>query len=157
LSGAVEQAMTWAWGRVFVFADPPGTTYPASACHHWLSIHRAAHTCTQAFLAESNADNVQARVAMGLFGLLLAVGLFAWTRRRRGPLPTTAPIALLSGLVAFGVAGLGLVALGIDRLQVADGHGAGQWFSAAAVALPVAVAYAVAFVRHARRSGLPSW
>ena len=54
LSGLVAaRVMTWVWGTAFVFAGPPGTTFPVSACAYLLSIHPAAGSCSQAYLDEN--------------------------------------------------------------------------------------------------------
>ena len=47
----------------------------------------------------------------------------------------------------FGIAGLWLAGLGIDALIVSSGHGAGQWLSAAPVALAAGLVFGLRLVR----------
>jgi hypothetical protein len=51
----------------------------------------------------------------------------------------------------FGLSGLWLLGLGVDAVVSASGHGAGQWLSAAPVALVVGGAFAVRLLRDLRR------
>ena len=153
LSGLVARAMTGVWGRTFMFADPAGTTYPAAACRYWLSIHPSAGSCTNAYLAESQADGLLARYAAGVFGLVL-LGVVVVSRRRRS-LPIFGRPPLLSsftGAIVFLAAALGLLGLGVDAIRTSDSHGAGQWLSGAIIAMPLALAYGCTFLRTARRS-----
>lgn len=153
LSGLVARAMTGLWGRTFMFANPPGTTYPAAACRYWQSIHPSAGSCTNAYLAESQADGLLARYAAGVLGLVL-LGAVVVIRRRRG-LPIFGHLPLLTsftGSITFLAAALGLLGLGIDSIRTTDSHGAGQWLSGAVIALPLAIVYGFSFLRSARRS-----
>ncbi len=151
-SGLAARVMTAVGGRTFMFAGPPGTIYPAADCRHWLALHPAAGSCTAAYLAESQSDDLLARYAVGILGvaLLLAVVLLS---RHRPPLVTgQAILASFTGALAFALAGLGLLALGVDAIRTSDSHGAGQWLSGAVIALPLACVYGYAFLRAARRS-----
>lgn len=155
VSGVVARLMAIVWGDRFVFADPPGTQYSASDCRYWLSIHPAAGTCTKAYLAEASADAVLARFVVGAVGVLI-LGVAVAIRSRSGRPVVAAPPTLTSaiGAAVFAVACLGLIALALESVRRADGNGAGQWLSGAAIALPCAVGYGVAFVRSGRRMGL---
>jgi hypothetical protein len=136
-----------------MFADPPGTTYPASACRSWLAIHPSAGSCTTAYLAESQADDLLARYAAGVLGLVL-FAVVVIIRRRRG-LPIFGRLPLLSsftGFIVFLAATVGLLGLGVDSIRAGDSHGAGRWLSGAVIALPLALVYALTFLRSARRS-----
>ncbi len=153
LSGVVARAMTALWGRTFMFADPAGTTYPVSDCRSWLSLHPSAGSCTNAYLAESQADGLLARYAAGILGLVL-LGVVVLIRRRRGA-PVFGRLPLLSsftGTILFLAAALGLVGLGVDSIRTSDGHGAGQWLSGAVIALPLAVVFGFIFLFSERRS-----
>jgi hypothetical protein len=155
LSGVIARIMTALWGRTFMFADPPGTTYPAAACRSWLSLHPSAASCTNAYLAEAQADGLLARYAAGVLGLVL-LGVVVIIRRRRG-LPIFGRLTLLSSFTATVVflgAALGLLGLGVDSIRTSGSHGAGQWLSGAVIALPLAVAYSFTFLRSARRSSV---
>jgi hypothetical protein len=152
ISGLLARAMTSLWGLRFMFADPPGTTYPASACRYWMSLHPRAATCTSAYLAESLADGLDARYAAGLLGLLVFAVIAV--RRRRRQVPLISPLSPSTALVAVAVscaATVALAALATDAIRVAHGNGAGQWLSAAIVALLVAFSYGLAYLRSTRR------
>jgi hypothetical protein len=149
-SGLVARLMVAVWSPTTVFADASGTRYGAGECHNWLSIHPHAPTCTAAYIAESMADGLQLRYAAGVLGLALALALLLWRRWRpvRPVMPAVVPA--FAALVAFGLVGIGLLALGLDQVRIADGHGSGQWLSAAVVALPIAGYYLWRFVSRLR-------
>jgi hypothetical protein len=151
ISGLVARAMTSLWGLRFMFADPPGTTYPASSCRYWMSLHPRAATCTSAYLSESLTDGLNARYAAGLLGLVVLAVIAVRRRLRRAPLislpmPSTALIAV----AVFCAAAVALAALAADAIRVSHGNGAGQWLSAAVVAVLVAVSYGLAYLRSIR-------
>jgi hypothetical protein len=152
ISGLLARAMTALWGLRFMFADPPGTTYSASSCSHWMSLHPHAATCTSAYLAESLSDGLDARYAAGMLGLAVLAVLAVRRWRRQMPLISLpSPItALIAGGVFF-AATVALSALATDAIRVAHGNGAGQWLSAAIVALLAAVSYAIAYLRSIHR------
>jgi lysylphosphatidylglycerol synthetase-like protein (DUF2156 family) len=152
ISGLLARAMTALWGLRFMFADPPGTTYPAASCSHWMSLHPRAATCTSAYLAESLSDGLDARYAAGLLGIavLAVLAIRRWRRQMSLislPSPTTALVA--AGL--FCAATVALAALATDAIRVAHGNGTGQWLSAAIVTLLVAVSYGLAYLRSIHR------
>jgi hypothetical protein len=152
ISGLLARVMTSLWGLRFMFADPPGTTYPASSCSYWMSLHPRAATCTSAYLAESLADGLNARYAAGVLGLVVLAVLVVRRRRRQLPLislPSPAT-ALIAGGV-FCAATVALAAVAADAIRVAHGNGAGQWLSAAIVALLVAVSYGFAYLHSLHR------
>jgi hypothetical protein len=152
ISGLVARAMTSLWGLRFMFANPPGTTYPASACRYWMSLHPSAASCTSAYLAESFADGLQARYAAGLLGLVVLGVLAARRRLRRAPLISPpSPNASLIAVAVFCAAAIALAALGADAIRVSHGNGAGQWLSAAFVALLVSVSYGLAYLQSVHR------
>ncbi len=152
ISGLVARAMTALWGLRFMFADPPGTTYSASSCHYWMSIHPRAATCTSAYLAESMADGLQARYAAGLLGLLVLGAIVVRRRLRQAPLVNVpAPSTALTAVAIFFAAAVALAALATDAARVSHGNGAGQWLSAAVVALVAALSYAFIYLRTTHR------
>lgn len=153
LSGLVARVMIAGWGRVYVFADAPGTGYSPAACQHWMSLHPQAATCAQAYLLESVSDGLFIRYAAGVAGLLLAAVLVvAWRRRSSWVAAPSALVSFATALVFLGT-GFALVAAGADQARVAADHGAGQWISAAIIAVPVGLAYLWRFVRLARHDG----
>ena len=150
VSGLVARLMTAIWGARFMFADAPGTTYPAADCRYWMSIHPRAGSCTKAYLAEAMADGLLARYVVGAFGVLALCALAA-VRRRRG-LAMVPPLGAMPALVASiacAVATVGLVALAVEAMRVADGNGAGRWLSGAVVAAAAGAFFAVLYLRSA--------
>ncbi len=78
----------------------------------------------------------------------LALGLLVIARRRLRlwkPLPVTVVDTVATTL--FAAAGLWLTGLGIDALIVSSGHGAGQWLSAAPVALTGGLVFGLRLVK----------
>jgi hypothetical protein len=156
VSGLVAIAMIAVAGKTFVFGDAPGTTYSAADCQHWLSVQPQAPDCAQAALAESVADGLLQRLALGALGLLIFAALWA-ARRRLGTTmwqSLTSPFAALVGAGTFGGAAAFLVGAAIDtvRLHSGDGagHGAGQWLSGGIVAVVVAAFFGVILLRRIR-------
>jgi hypothetical protein len=152
ISGLLARVMTSLWGLRFMFADPPGATYPASSCSHWMSLHPHAATCTSAYLAESFSDGLGARYAAGLLGVavLAVLAVHRW-RRQMSLVGMPSPVAALVAGGVFCTAAVALTALTADAIRVAHGNGAGQWLSAAIVALLAALTYGFAYLRSARR------
>ena len=149
LSGAVAAAMIGLAGSSFVFADAPGRTYAAAACHHWLSLHPSAHTCAQAALAENVSDGLMQRFAAGLVGIVVLAAL-AWRLKRHGRSARqllSTPLVAIVGATGFGAAGVVLLGFGFDAIQARSGNGAGQWLSAGGVSLIVAALFAVTALR----------
>jgi hypothetical protein len=144
--------MTSLCGLRFMFADPPGTTYPASSCRYWMSLHPRAATCTSAYLAESLADGLNARYAAGVLGLVVLAAIAVRRQLRRAPLisPPTPSTALIA-VAIFGAAAVAFAALAADAIRVSHGNGAGKWLSAAFVALLVCVGYGLAYLRSIHR------
>jgi hypothetical protein len=152
VSGLLARAMTSLWGLRFMFADPPGTIYPASSCSYWMSLHPHAATCTSAYLAESFTDGLNARYTAGLLGLAVLAVIAVRRRRRQMPLISLpSPVIAIVAVGVFCAATVALAALAADAIRVAHGNGAGQWLSAAIVALFVAVSYALAYLRSIHR------
>ena len=141
-SGFVAWGMDAALGHAFVAGDPPGVTYTADRCADLLEYAPGASTCEQAAAEHHAGEVVQYRVAT------LALALIAWlayvVMRRSGRLGDGSPAAFepLVGATAFGVAGGGLLALSVNAFILGTDAGAGQYVSAAVVALPLAAVYA---------------
>lgn len=151
LSGLIARLMAAAWGSRFVFADAPGTTYSASDCRYWMSIHPHAATCSAAYLDEATADGLLARYAAGILGVVVLAVVVAYRKRHKLSRPPIAGSALsLATASAFGVAAVGLLALTFEAVRKGSGNGAGQWISAEVVALPTALVFLVLFIRKAR-------
>lgn len=159
ISGLVEIAMTAIWGKVWVFADPPGTHYQAASCRYWESLHPHAVGCAQVYVAEAMSDGLLYRFVAGTVGLVVLAVLVVMGRRSgrriRGVLAT--PVTVVLGGVASSAAAAVFLAVGADRLTTGSGHGAGQWLSAVVVSVPIAAAFGWAALRRIRRVGLPVW
>jgi MYXO-CTERM domain-containing protein len=147
VSGAIDRVLLAAFGSKFVFGDPPGTAYPASACQHWMSLHPHAASCTQAHLAEAVADVLPPYFATGVLGLLVLGGFVWWSRRRSRPIVGVPVFTATVGAAVFGTAGALLMGYGLDRAVVYGSHGPGQWISAGGVALLVCLSSLVALLR----------
>jgi hypothetical protein len=147
LSGAVDRVLTSAFGAQFVFGDPPGTSYSASACQHWMSLHPQAANCAQAYLAEARDDGLFQRFVVGVLGLAILVALFWWSRVRARTLELPSLVVSAVSAGAFGTAGVVLTAFGVDRAMTAGAHGPGDYLGSGAVCL---AATAVALVALAR-------
>jgi hypothetical protein len=146
VSTLVCRVMVSAWGSAFVFADPPGTRYPAGACARWLSIHAGALTCTQAALAEKTADGLFQGYAVGVLGIAILTSYAWWSRRRSGRQPV-APLTWTVAAVGAGTAGVILTGFGVDRAAVFGAQGPGQWLASGAVCLAFGVGAAAMAVR----------
>lgn len=155
LSGAIDRVLSSAFGTQFVFGDPPGTTYAATDCRHWMSLHPQATSCAQAYLAEARDDGLAQRFIVGVVGVLILVALLWWSRVRKQPLQV--PVAFISAVAAavFGTAGVILTGYGVNRAVNFGSHGPGDFLSAGGVsALFAAVALGV-FAR-SWKGGTPS-
>ena len=132
-SGVLSMGLRSAFGSRFVAGDPVGVTYTAVRCADYREYHPEAATCAGAASAH-HADEVEMyRVLAGILGV---IGLGVWRWKLRGG-SDHLPIELgpTVATVAFGLAGAGLLAQGLSMLAEGTQHGAGQWLSAAIVAL----------------------
>lgn len=132
--------------------QPPAAEMTRANCSRWLSIYPHAASCATAASADWAAEAVAPRIALGVLGLL-AIGAVLLARRRRPQLRR----ALLPPLVvdtiatlAFAASGVWLAGKGIDAVAMAAGHGAGQWLSAAPVALAGATWFGLRLVKDLR-------
>jgi hypothetical protein len=147
VSGLLDRLLVSAFGSQFVFGDPPGTTYAASDCKYWLSIHPHAGSCTKAYLAEAVADGVSQRLVIGLVGIVVMGALFWWSGRRGRPVGRASTMTTTVMAAVFGTAGVLLIGYGVDRAAVFGAYGPGQFVSDGAVSLFVAVLALIALVR----------
>ena len=147
LSGVVAAGAGAAFGEAFVAGDPPSVHYSTTACADFLEYAPRAATCEQAATQHHFTEVVWYRIIVGVFGGI-AVAAYLFVRRRRPSLLRAdllpAAFAETVAAVAFGLAGVGLVAYGVD--QVALGyHGAGFFLSGGVIATAAACAAAVRF------------
>jgi hypothetical protein len=119
-------------------------------CGRWMRLYPHARTCAQAALDDKTADTVGYRIVLGVLGLLgLAIFVVArryWPRARRWPtLPAVVVDSVACTLFAF--SGAWLAGMGADAIVVGGGTGAGQWLSAAPIALGAAMYFGLRLVR----------
>lgn len=152
LSGLVAAVLGAIGGSRFL-ADHPGRLLTASDCARWLAADPRALSCHQAAVADWAAETVYYRLAAGLLGAV-ALALFVVARRRLGRLGhwTVLPAAVVDTIAVtlFGAAGAYALAMGVDAVVVSSGHGAGQWLSAAPVALAAAAFFGARLLRDLR-------
>ena len=146
VSGLIAAAMRLAGAsNQFVAGGQSTANLSRSDCARWLGADPRAQSCAQAALNDWAWETVAYRIAFGVLGLV-AFGLFMILRRRwshaRGWAPLPATVVDTIGATVFGLGALWLVGLGIDSLVVNSGRGAGQWLSAAPVALAAGLVFA---------------
>lgn len=157
-SGAVAAGMGALWGKAFVSGDASGVTYTAARCADLREYAPSASSCQAAAVQHHYGEIVDYRLAAGVLGLLALGGLIGVdrlaARRRRahgadGPTLRFIPAAFTPtvGAALFGAAGALLGADGLALLAQGRGHGAGAQLSAAIVAAPLALVFAVRLVR----------
>jgi hypothetical protein len=136
-SAFVLALVAQAVGRNSTFANPIGMHAAPGACAYWMQLHPLAANCADALTAETAADAIVQRAMAGILGLLVLVAVLivrrwkpAWSRSiiPRGTTPALA-------LVGFLPAALALFGVGVDRVAVSQGRGAGMWFADGAVAV----------------------
>jgi hypothetical protein len=163
-SGLVAWAMGAAFGTAFVAGDAPGVTYTPDRCADLSEYAPGARTCEAAAASHHFDETVTYRVAVGVAGLA-GLGAYAASRRslrrrhrarrngkdmatsgrRRSALPEGFEATV--GTVAFGLVGLGLVALAASLVALGPHAGAGAPLSAGLVALAVAVPFGISLWR----------
>jgi hypothetical protein len=156
ISGLIALAMRLAGvSNQFVAGRRSTANLSPTDCARWLTGAPHAHSCAQAALDDWAWETVGYRIAFGVLGLL-ALGLFVVARRRlslgRGWTSLPATVVDTIATTLFGISGVWLAGLGIDALIVSSGHGAGQWLSAA----PVALAAGLGFGRRLLRDISPA-
>jgi len=141
VSGLVAGLFWAVGGTSAVVAVAPGQQLSAADCARWLAQDPSAAGCQGAALADWAWETVVYRVALGLLGCVGLAGYLLLRRRgdssgRWSALPR--PITTTIAVTAFTGAGLWATGMGVDAVRVSAGHGIGQWFSAAIVALAAA-------------------
>lgn len=153
VSGLVAELVRLLAGAQVLVAPRPGTALAAVDCARWLAADPSAHTCRDAAVADWVDEVVGYRIAIGVLGLV-AVGAFAWLRRRSRDSSrwTTLPptVGNTFAVTGFAVAGVWTLGMGIDLIVVDSGNGSGQWLSAAPVALTAAAVFGCRLVRNLR-------
>ena len=152
-SGLIALVIRLVAGSRVLVDVAPGQSLSASDCSRWLTADSHAASCRDAAVADWVNEIVGYRIVVGLLGaVVLAIFLVVrkrWTRRQRW---ATLPPAVSDtiAMTLFGAAGVWTLAMGIDAIVNAAGHGSGQWLSAAPVALGAAGVFGVRLIRDVR-------
>jgi hypothetical protein len=150
-SGLVAWAMDAAFGDAFVAGDAPGVTYTTDRCAELLEYAPGAGTCEQAAATHHAGEVVEYRVATLALALAAWLAYLAIGKGRGGSAPPAFEPTV--GASAFGLAGAGLLALAANAWILGPDAGAGQYLSAAVVALPIGAWFAVRAYRSMRATG----
>jgi hypothetical protein len=160
VSGLVAGVLRAVGGPRFIVDVAPARTLSASDCARWLAISPAAHSCQQAAVWDWANETVFYRLGVGLLGLV-AMTVFVGLRRRWhrtnhwAMLPST--VVDTVAVTLFGLSGVWLLGLGVDAVVIESGHGAGQWLSAAPVAIVMGGGFALRLLRTLRQAPHPGF
>lgn len=137
----------------FLVDTPTASVLTQSNCSRWLGRNTLAlpvTQCREAAMKDWVSEVIGYRLAAGLLGAIVVLVVLG-IRRRRGALPQL-PVLMTDTLAAaaFTVAGVWLMAAGVDAVVVSHGDGAGQWLSAAPVALVAAGVFGLRLIHDLR-------
>jgi hypothetical protein len=155
VSGMVAAVLRAVGGSRFIIDVAPGRVLAPADCARWLALSPTAHSCQQAAVLDWADETVGYRLVVGVLGLMAMI-LFVGLRRRgyRSERWSTLPPAVVdtAAVILFGGAGIWLLVLGLDAVVVRSGHGAGQWLSAAPVAIAVGAGFSLRLLRDLRQA-----
>jgi hypothetical protein len=156
VSGAIAAVIRLIGGNSALVAAPNSGSLAPSDCARWLQLDPHAASCSAAAVANWADETVFYRLALGLFGVLLLAVRLAVLRRRPDAGARTLPALATYTIAAllFGGASLWILGAGVDTLATSPNAGAGQWFSAAPVALVATIYFAIRVHREVNRSPL---
>lgn len=143
VSGVICEILGRAFGAAFVAGDLPWVRYTPARCADFRE-YFPGRDCLDAAALHHWGEVVDYRVAAGVLGLLVLAVHSLITRRRAEPAEVVLPAGLPAtiGLTLYGAAAVLLLGEGANAtLAGGASGGAGQWMSAGAVALAVALAY----------------
>jgi hypothetical protein len=148
-SGVLAGAMGWSLGPGFVAGDFPGVTYTPDRCRDLMEYAPGAKSCNEAAASHHFEETVTYRLAAGVLGVLVLLGWIVVRRRWGSADLQNLPPGLVAGggTALFGVAGLALLASGLELLLLGPETGAGADLSAAIVSLAVAAIFGVSLYR----------
>lgn len=147
-SGVVAGLIYLIGGANSIVTVPAAVLTPQN-CARWLSQQTGAD-CHQAALSDWAFETVYVRLALGLAGVLLLIAYRSGRRRWPGNSGLTPIVTDTAATLAFAVAGLWTTGLGVDAVIVSGGQGAGQWLSAAPIALAAAAFYCTRLAKRIR-------
>jgi hypothetical protein len=151
VSGLLSELSGRLFGPGFVAGDAPGVTYTPARCAQYQALFSHPMTCRAAATADHWGEVVDARVAMGVLGLLV---LGAWLLARRIFAQTSwRPQVVLVALVTtalFGLAAVVLLGPALMKLAFGMRDGLGASIADGTVAATVALVAALFGVRPAR-------
>jgi hypothetical protein len=143
VSGAVAWVFRGFGGDSFLASVAPHQVLSASDCARWLGQNPTAKTCASAAITDWAEETIFYRLALGLLGLA-ALLAYRRARRRIGRyLPGLLLVRDSLAMTTFAAAALATGSLGISAVVSARGDGAGQWLSAAPVALVFAAVFSL--------------
>lgn len=142
VSGAISELLGRLFGASFVSGDLPWVRYTPERCAA-LRTYFPDRGCLDAAVQDHWGEVVVFRVAAGVLGLLLLGGYALVRRRARASAAVLRPgVVPVVGVTAYGLTGAVLALEGVNATLLGGAHGgSGQWWSAAVVALAVALAY----------------
>ncbi|MGZ4129257.1 MAG: hypothetical protein ACXVPR_00330 [Actinomycetota bacterium] len=146
-SGLVAWGLDAMFGDAFVAGDAPGVTYTPARCADFAEYAPAASTCERAAATHHAGEVIEYRIATLVFALIAGVAYVGVRRTGRFRDGAQAAFEPTVGATAFGLAGFGLLALAANQWVLGTDAGAGQFLSAAIVAIPLAVFYAARVYR----------
>lgn len=143
VSGTISELLGRLFGASFVSGDLPWVRYTPGRCAE-LRSYFPGRGCLDAAVQDHWGEVVVFRVAAGVLGLLVLGGYALVRRRARASAAVLRPgVVPVAGVTAYGLAALVLAGEGANAVLLGGVHGgSGQWWSAAVVALAVALAYA---------------
>jgi hypothetical protein len=153
-SGLIAEAFGRLYGAGFVAGDAPGVTYTPDRCADYFEYFPHAASCADAAAQHHWGEVVMSRVAVGVLGALALLVL--WLLRRGTGLggaawkpPRGTVLLPMAGL--FGLAGLGLLALGLLQLASGDRGMVGANLSAGVASTAAALVADAGLLARARR------
>lgn len=137
VSGVLAWVLAAIGGSTFIVDISHHTYLSPSDCARWLSGAPANQSCYQAAIGDWRFDQVAFRLAAGVLGVL-GLAAYLWVRRWRGFGDLPGNVLDTIATTGFVASGLLLSGLGVDWLILGK-NGAGQWLSAAPVALALGI------------------
>jgi hypothetical protein len=133
----------------FLVDTPTTSVLTPSNCARWLGTNNVTSPvpeCRTAAINDWVSEVIGYRLAAGVLGVIVVLLVVVVRRRRGGVAQLPALVTDTIAAAAFTVAGVWLLATGVDAIVVSHGDGAGQWLSAAPVALAAAAVFGLRLI-----------